>query len=164
MVPGDLPRGWIGLTGLAFLLHFGAMHALALAWRIEPIMRAPIRARSLSEFWGKRWNVAFPQLAGPLWFEPLRKRFGLNVATLSVFAISGLLHELAISVPAGAGYGLPTLYFLMQGIGVCVERRGRFPRGWLWTMAVAAGPAFWLFHPPFVTRVIVPFMEAMRAL
>jgi alginate O-acetyltransferase complex protein AlgI len=127
-------------------------------------MREPIRARSLSEFWGRRWNVAFPQLAGPLWFEPMRRRFGVSAATLAVFAISGLLHELVISVPAGAGYGLPMLYFLVQGAGVCVEQRHQRALGRSWTLAVVVGPAFWLFHPAFVERVVIPFMEAARAL
>jgi hypothetical protein len=31
-------------------------------------------------------------------------------------------------------------------------------------LIVAAGPAFWLFHPPFVLRVILPFMRAVHAL
>jgi hypothetical protein len=28
-------------------------------------------------------------------------------------------------------------------------------------MLVAAGPAYWLFHPPFVHRVIVPMIEVI---
>jgi hypothetical protein len=32
-------------------------------------------------------------------------------------------------------------------------------------MAVfVAGPVFWLFHPWFVLRVILPFMQAIHAL
>jgi hypothetical protein len=36
--------------------------------------------------------------------------------------------------------------------------------GWLFMFVITAGPAFWLFHPPFVVRVIVPFMLAIHAL
>jgi len=36
--------------------------------------------------------------------------------------------------------------------------------GWLFTMIVVGAPAYWLFHPPFVTRVIIPFMRAIGAL
>jgi hypothetical protein len=36
--------------------------------------------------------------------------------------------------------------------------------GWLFTMLVVAGPAFWLFHPPFIGRVVLPFMQAIGAL
>jgi hypothetical protein len=37
-------------------------------------------------------------------------------------------------------------------------------RGWIFTAAFTAGPAFWLFHPPFIRHVILPFMQAIRAL
>jgi len=89
-----------------------------------------------------------------------------------VFLASGLIHDLVISLPAHGGYGLPTGYFILQGLGITLERSaaGRrlglqrgFP-GWLFMFVVAAGPAFWLFHPPFVLRVILPFMHAIRAL
>jgi alginate O-acetyltransferase complex protein AlgI len=90
---------------------------------------------------------------------------------MCVFLVSGLIHDLIISVPAGAGYGLPTLYFLVQGAGLLFERSqvgGKLGlrhgwRGWAFVLLVTAAPAFWLFHPAFVTRVILPFMQAIRA-
>jgi hypothetical protein len=36
--------------------------------------------------------------------------------------------------------------------------------GWLFMFVFTAGPAFWLFHPPFVMRVVLPFMHAIHAL
>ncbi len=152
-----LAAGWVGMIGLVLMLHFGVM---ALAW---PIMRAPLRARSVAEFWGERWNCAFPQMARPLIFEPVSKRYGTGWATMVVFLASGLLHELVISLPAGGGYGLPTGYFALQGAAVLVERKWRTDRRWfVWLMV--AGPVFWLFHPLFVERVMISFMEAMGAL
>jgi hypothetical protein len=77
------------------------------------------------------------------------------------------VHDLIISLPAGAGFGLPTLYFLVQGAGILTEKshwgrrhlRGRAGRAF--AIAVAALPAPILFHPPFITRVILPFMRAV---
>ncbi|HLQ61854.1 MAG TPA: MBOAT family protein [Candidatus Acidoferrales bacterium] len=172
-----LAAGWIGLFGLIFLLHFGSFHLISLAWRTvgiqaRPIMDSPIRAASLSELWGRRWNLAFHVLARDLVVGVARHRFGAAGATLLAFVASGLLHDLVISVPARGGYGLPTAYFLLQGIGLLFERsplgtraglRGG-PRGRVYALIVAAAPAFWLFHPPFVLRVIVPFMHAVGAL
>ena len=172
-----LAQGWIGLLGLIFLLHFGSFHLIALFWQArgvaaQPIMSNPIASKTLSEFWGKRWNLGFRQLAYDLIFRPLHKKIGPAASSLLVFLFSGLIHDLVISLPARAGYGLPTTYFLAQGFGVILER-STFGRklglqqglpGWIFLFVVAAGPVFWLFHPPFVLRVILPFMKAIHAL
>jgi hypothetical protein len=173
----ELLRGWIGLVGLIFLLHFGSFHLIALFWQAvgiaaEPIMSKPILSKTLSEFWGKRWNLGFRQLAHDLIFRPLHRRTGVAAAGLLVFIASGLIHDLVISLPARGGYGLPTGYFIVQGLGVTLERSrlGRQlglqkgPIAWIFLVIVTASPAFWLFHPPFVLRVIIPFMRAVHAL
>lgn len=172
-----LSQGWIGLLGLVLFLHFGSLHLLALFWQsrsvvAQPIMAKPLLSKTLSEFWGKRWNLGFRQLAHDLIFWPLHKRIGVSAASLLVFLVSGLIHDLVISLPARGGYGLPTAYFLLQGFGVAVERSsiGRrldLQQGFsarLFMFVLTAGPAFWLFHPPFVLRVILPFMKAIGAL
>jgi alginate O-acetyltransferase complex protein AlgI len=171
-----LVTGWIGMLGIILFLHFGLFELLALAWQragvnAKPIMRGPILATSLAEFWSARWNTAFNALVHDLAFRPLARRFSVNRATLGVFLISGILHDLVISLPARAGYGLPTAYFLFQGIAVLAERSalgrgfglGKGFRGWLFTLVCAGGPAFWLFHPPFVTNVILPMLRAIGA-
>ncbi len=172
-----LLRGWIGLFGLIFLLHFGSFHLIALFWQAvgvdaQPIMSKPILSKTLSEFWGKRWNLGFRQLAHDFVFRPLYERIGVAAAGLLVFVASGLIHDLVISLPAQGGYGLPTGYFVLQGLGVMLERSGlgrrmglqKGPVAWIFLVIVAGVPAFWLFHPPFVWRVILPFMHAVHAL
>jgi len=172
-----LLQGWIGLCGLVCLLHFGSFHLIALFWQAcgvmaRPIMSKPLQARTLSEFWGKRWNLGFRQLAHDFVFRPLHKRIGVAAAGLLVFLVSGLIHDLVISLPARGGYGLPTGYFILQGLGVTLERsawgrrlglQGGSP-AWLFLFVIASVPAFWLFHPAFVLRVILPFMHAIHAL
>lgn len=176
-VAQPLLAGWIGMVGIVLLLHFGVFHLLSASWRAlrvdaPPLMNAPLRSTSVTEFWGHRWNAAFNDLALRVVFRPAVRRFGITGATLLAFLVSGLIHELVISLPAGAGFGLPSAYFLLQGFGVLTERSaagqwlglGAGPRGWTFTMLVVAGPAFWLFHPPFVEKVILPFMQAIGAL
>ncbi len=159
------------------LLHFGTFQIVALLWqslgvKAEPIMSAPLRSTSLGEFWGKRWNLGFRQLSHELIFRPLYRPLGADAAGFLVFVASGLLHDLVISLPARGGYGLPTLYFLLQGTGMTIEHSrfgkrvglGQGLRGWCFMMVFLAAPVFWLFHPWFVLRVILPFMHAIHAL
>ncbi|HEV2691820.1 MAG TPA: DCC1-like thiol-disulfide oxidoreductase family protein [Verrucomicrobiae bacterium] len=171
-----LLAGWVGMVGIVFVLHFGLFHIVSLLWRragvkAMPMMRNPLVATAVTEFWGVRWNTAFNQLAFDLAYRPLRRLGTAVTATLLVFVISGLIHELVISVPARAGYGLPTAYFLIQGLGVVFERTiigrklglGRGVCGWLFTVLITAAPAFWLFHPPFIHNVILPMLTAIGA-
>ncbi len=164
------------MIGIVFMLHFGLFHLLSLAWRrtgvkATPVMQNPLLAKSLADFWGARWNTAFNELAFRFTFRPLRRLTTPAVAMLAVFALSGIIHELVISLPARGGYGLPTLYFLAQGLGVIAERSrlgsaiglGHGVRGWFFTLLVTASPVFWLFHPPFINHIILPMLTAIGA-
>jgi predicted DCC family thiol-disulfide oxidoreductase YuxK len=176
-LPGHpLLAGWLGMAGLIFVLHFGTFHLLSLGWRTVgvtamPVMHNPLRSTSLTEFWGRRWNTAFHELAVQFTFKPLRSMVGATGAVLLVFLVSGLIHELVISVPAQGGYGLPTGYFLIQGLGVAAERTqlgrrlglGRGWRGSLFTVLVTGGPAFWLFPPRFVHNIVLPMLAVIGA-
>ncbi len=167
LFPNALVQAWVGGIGLVLSLHFGLFHMLALAWGVEPIMRSPMRAASLGEFWGRRWNLAFHELAVQLIYNRVRGRIGLAPAVLATFLASGLVHDLVISVPARGGYGLPTLYFLLQGMAVILERRLRLGAGWVGRVRVALVawlPALILFHPWFMVNVMAPFMRAIGAL
>jgi hypothetical protein len=172
----ELLAGWVGMLGIILVLHFGMFHFLSVLWRsagvdARPIMQAPLSATSLSDFWGRRWNLGFRQLTHRLIFQPLRTRSGVLTATLVSFYASGLIHELVISLPARGGYGLPTCYFVFQGLGILFERsalgkRLRLSsgtRGRLFAVICAGAPAFLLFHPPFVRGVILPFLTAIGA-
>ena len=165
--------GWVGMVGIVFSLHFGLFHVLSWIWRrrgvdAAPIMHWPVRSTSVSEFWGRRWNRAFRDLTHRWVFRPLTSRFGLRTGTLLAFLFSGLVHELAITLPAGGGYGGPTLYFLIQGAGLQWERTawgrrlglGSGVGGWMFVMALTILPVRLLFPRPFVMNVIVGNLEA----
>ncbi|MHC4107846.1 MAG: MBOAT family protein [Planctomycetota bacterium] len=171
-----LAVGWAGMVGLILLLHFGVFHLLALSWRsigidAQSLFESPALATSLAGFWGGRWNRAFRDLTYGFILRPLARRIGTGRATMAAFIASGLVHDLVISIPAGGGYGLPTAYFALQGLGLLVERSRlgarlglrRGWRGWLFMAAMTAGPVFWLFHPRFVERVVVPFLVVIGA-
>jgi alginate O-acetyltransferase complex protein AlgI len=160
------------LPGLSLVLHFGVFNLLAGAWRlagvdVRPLFRTPLEARTLGEFWSRRWNLAFVEMTALAVYRPLAGRLGRGAATIVAFLFSGLLHELAISVPVRAGYGLPMLYFVLHSGLVLIERRlehdGRpierlgglshvRTLGWL------VLPLPLLFHPYFLQGVVWPIL------
>ena len=168
--------GWVGMIGVVFILHFGLFHVLSLLWRqlgikAAPLMQNPICATSLLEFWGRCWNTAFHELAFRFAFNPLRRLTTPALATFFVFGLSGLIHESVITLPARDGYGGPTLYFLIQGLGAVLERSpfgrglglGRGARGWFFALLVTVAPVMWLFPRPFINNVILPMLTAIGA-
>ena len=90
---------------------------------------------------------------------------------LAVFFVSGIIHDVVISIPAGAGYGLPTLYFLLQAAGLSVQRSRVFrrmgfadgPIGWLTTAVVVLTPVRLLFLDAFLERVMLPLVESVSS-
>ena len=86
----------------------------------------------------------------------------------AVFLISGLVHDFVISHTAGGGYGLPTLYFVIQGAAMLLERSSWGKRlglrgglvGRTFTAGVVAVPMGLLFPPVFVERIVVPMLHA----
>jgi hypothetical protein len=91
---------------------------------------------------------------------------------MAVFVVSGVVHDAVISIPARGGFGLPTLYFVIQGVGVLFERSRLGKRlgtrkgvsGRLFCAAVTLGPVFLLFHRPFVERVVIPMFAAIGSI
>lgn len=150
-------------VGLGLAIHFGAFALLAAFWRrrgvpVEPLFRSPLRAASLGDFWSRRWNLGFVEMLAAGIHRPLRRRIGKSAALLVAFGVSGVLHELAISVPARGGYGLPMLYFLLHGALVLAERRGLLRPSRVLTIAALLLPLPLLFPPPFVRGVLWPLI------
>ena len=160
----DLPliaRVWLAMAAVLLIVHMGLFDVLAGFWRrvgfpVERICPGPWRSVSVSEFWARRWNVAFHAFARDCVYRPVARRFGRTAAIAAVFLVSGLAHELAISFPAGGGYGLPTLYFALHGAIVLFEKCG-WLTGRRWTTAFfVIGPLPFLFHPAFIANVVLP--------
>ena len=178
LVPAEYPLAvsWVGMAGIVFVLHFGSFHLLSCAWRsvgidAKPLMNWPILSQSVSEYWGRRWNRAFRDLAHRFLFQPLTNRFGVRWGLAAGFLFSGIVHDAVISLPAGGGYGLPTLFFVFQGAAMLLERSsfgkllglGVGWRGRAFTALSILGPAPLLFHPWFIQRIVLPFIQALGA-
>jgi hypothetical protein len=158
------------LIGFSLILHFGLLGVSAGAWRLQGVstyvlFKQPAKATSLSIFWGKRWNLAFSEMTSIAIYRPLKYKAGSAIALMAAFIFSGLLHELALSVPVNSGYGLPTLYFIIQGTLVLLERyltinkvsflqHRVWARVWVFFWLVIPMPL--LFHQQFIKQIVWP--------
>lgn len=177
MAEQPLVRGWIAMVGLVLFLHFGTFHLLSCFWRSRgidapPLMDRPLAATSVSAFWGRHWNVAFRDLTHRMVFKPVLRRMGARAALMAGFVFSGLLHELAVTIPAGSWHGGPTVFFVLQGLAALAERTkrgkalglGKGARGWLFTQGLLLLTVPLLFPPPFALRIINPFIDFIHGL
>lgn len=61
---------------------------------LERQFSAPLAVTSLSNFWGRQWNLMAVDLLRESVYEPVRARWGRDAGVLAAFLMSGLLHEL----------------------------------------------------------------------
>lgn len=116
------------LVGFSMVLHFGLLNINAwvlqrLGYASYSLFREPLKAESLRDFWGKRWNLAFTEMTSVLVFRPCSKRLSQAQALGISFLFSGALHEVALSFSVNRGYGLPTLYFIIQFLLIVMEEK-----------------------------------------
>jgi D-alanyl-lipoteichoic acid acyltransferase DltB (MBOAT superfamily) len=136
---------------------------------VRELFRAPYRAQSLKEFWGKRWNIAFSEMTGLIAYRPLKQVISANTAMLASFLLSGLLHEIAISLPVRAGYGLPFLYFVIHGMLMYAESHSAMIQRitthsfWshVWVIGWLVVPMPLLFHAQFIAQVLKPLRDLL---
>jgi hypothetical protein len=158
------------LVGFSLILHFGLLSISAGMWRYSGantylLFKSPAKATSLTEFWSKRWNLAFSEMTSVAIFRPLKKHIGSPAALMAAFIFSGILHELALSLPVNSGYGLPLLYFIIQGAMVLTEKvmimcKVKFLQNQfiarIWTIFWVVVPAPLLFHTEFIRAIVWP--------
>ena len=164
----------LALVGLSFVLHFGILNISTAFWRywgvdVRELFRAPYKSQSIKEFWGKRWNLAFSEMTAIIAYKPLKRKLGNYGAIVAAFLFSGILHEIAISLPVMAGFGLPLVYFILHSLAMYLEEKMYWvkkaltlpylPR--LWTMAWLILPLPLLFHHHFVGKVVFPLRELL---
>jgi hypothetical protein len=171
-LPSATPRGvrfWVAMVGIGFLfiarLDILAIIFRAMGFAVEKTWDFPVAARSLDDFWGRRWNRLVSGSLRDVIFFPVARLAGARLALFAVFFYSGLYHEV-FSVFAQSGYGGPALYFMVQYLGVAAEtsrpgRRLLRGRPWLsraWTWAVVVLPVGLFLQPGIVERILVPLM------
>lgn len=163
-------HAYLLLLGCSMITHFGVIGMLAAVLRrigypVSPQFRAPWMAKNLQDFWTRRWNIGFSVMTTIAINRPLAAMLNRTAAMLAAFLASGLLHELACSLPVAAGYGLPSIYFLLHGIAMWIEHRlarcgiqleGVVGRIWVYAWVLLPAPL--VFHAAFLDGVIVPLL------
>lgn len=171
------------------LVFLAALANVCLGVQLEPQFNKPYLSRSLQDFWGKRWNLIVTRIFRPSVYDPVlylccyihiklcKKIYEKNqpkevggksplwaraVAVLSVFVVSGLMHELIFyyATETKASWEV-TAFFILHGLCLTIEvglRRKVSPYVKVpnfiaipVTLTFIYITALWLFFPP-VTR------------
>jgi alginate O-acetyltransferase complex protein AlgI len=173
----DLPqsgRGFAAIGCLLLAVHFGFSDVLSSLLRlggfaVPRLFEAPHRSVSLNDFWTRRWNRPFVEMNRLLFRPALLPALGARGSMIALFLLSGVLHELALSFPAGAGWGGPLAYFAWHGALMLAEKKvglSRWPVVWarLWTWFWLLAPLPLLFHTPFRQALVLPLLAALGGL
>jgi len=115
---------------------------------VPPISQHPLVAKSVADFWGRRWNRLFGDWFRQVCFRPLARQ---PILALTVtFVISGLIHELLVSLPLWFVYrvncfGWMVGYFLLQLLAILIERQWlrqipRLNRPFVWLVVLIPAP------------------------
>ena len=139
--------------------HFGALRVLkgglrAAGFPVRTLFPNVLEARGIGDFWSRRWNVGYSQMMQRLVGRPVEKLAGENSGVMAIFIASGVLHELAITLPVRSGFGLPTVYFTLHGILTLLEKKWGRPFGKIPALLAVGLPLGLLFPPAFQNEVI----------
>jgi hypothetical protein len=138
------------------LVHFCFMASGA---AMHPVHCTPIAARSLRDFWGKRWNRLVSAWLHRFVFLPLARQHRPVLGLCCAFLVSGAMHAWVAWVPLGAFAALElAVFFGLQGVFILAEDRLHvhawpvpLARAWTLTLLLATspliiGPYLRIFH------------------
>jgi hypothetical protein len=117
---------------------FAALYRRLVGPAMDPFDN-PFMARTPADFW-RRWNRPFRDFFDEYVFRPSNRARRPVFATLTVFALSGLMHEYVFGVATGCVQGWQMLFFMVQGCAVAATLRLRprvsmVPLWWAGTLA-----------------------------
>lgn len=156
------PLNYVALFSILLIIHLGLVEVMAdglrlLGYSPRSLFDRPFLADSLRDFWSLRWNRAFVDMNKIFIMTPLRGQLPVGLLTFSIFAVSGVLHELGISYADGVSWGFPLIYFVVQGIGMELEKHWKLPRILVWAWIILPLPL--LFTPSFTNLFLGGFAQ-----
>lgn len=147
----------LGLSIYFLTESMGALGQFLFSWRKEiifPFHHHPLSSPSLSEFWGRRWNLWVQDWIADVARPFHRKQKRKIVAS---FLFSGLFHEAMVNLPhwlfTGESYfGTMLAYFFIQGLGLYLDKKffrhgnRHLRRIFCWLVVILPAPLF--IHVP----------------
>jgi len=127
------------------LIHFCF---LASGAAMRPLQETPIAARSLRDFWGKRWNRPVSAWLRRFVFLPLARQCRPDLGLFCAYLVSGAIHAWMTLVALGAfaAFGM-AVFFGLQGVFILAEDRLHvrawpvsLARAWTLTILLATSP------------------------
>ncbi len=146
-----LTAGVAILYALAALVFEVAALCFGLAGYSLPLMhRTPVAARSVGEFWGRRWNIITSAWLRTFIYWPLARRRFAGVGVFGCFLVSGAFHGWPMLVALDACAALSTVgFFAIQGVVVLAENRlsihtwpVALARAWTLVILLTSSPLF----------------------
>lgn len=128
--------------GVQFIFDFAHLCFLAMGLSLDSFHRTPIAARSLTDFWSRRWNRIVSAWLHRFVFLPLARKGCPRLGVFCAFLASGVFHGWFILVAIGVSGAISTLlFFAVQGACVLAEHGLRIhawpvPVARVWTLAV----------------------------
>jgi alginate O-acetyltransferase complex protein AlgI len=90
--------------------------------RVSEMFEKPYLSRSPRDFWGKRWNLYFRDLAHRNIFIPAGGSRRPVLATFLVFFVSGIFHEYLIIMSVGfQKVGWMLAFFMAHWLGTVIQ-------------------------------------------
>jgi Membrane bound O-acyl transferase family len=160
----EIPLRWLA-GGLAMLAVAEiattslALVSAALGIVVPPLFQSPYRARSVSEYWTRHWNIPTSEIFRRFLFAPLARRSQV-LALSATFAVSGVAHAMLVYMVLGKpGISLMCgAFFFVQPFFILAERwlGIRRWRPWVrhtWTIAV------FIIASPLVVEPVLQIIE-----
>jgi hypothetical protein len=180
------PDGWGGAImrwSLTLITFYSLVDWLVLTLRtglrargIEalPAHVHPALARSVHDFWSKRWNLFVHRWLYRNVFRPIARRYGVVQGVAAAFAVSTALHLWIMLAALGTWAAMMwSSFFVVQGVFLLIERKLQIrrqpaPIGRFWTLTVMLGSS-WLFVYPMSVilldpRVVDGFRDLLNAI
>jgi hypothetical protein len=130
---------WVAIIAATISFLF-----LVAGYALPQIHRHPVAARSVEEFWARRWNIVVSAWLHAFVFLPFARRGHHRLGIMLAFLVSGAIHGwLVLSLGTWAAF-TATLFFVIQAPVILIENRLHIqnwptPIARAWTVIIILG-------------------------